>query len=309
MQSLLILACGCACAQGLEYGAATRLPPLQQATRGAEAYYAIATRRDRIGRIVAPVMINGQGPFRFMLDTGATRTALSLSLVNRLGLPLDEHSQVSVTGVAGSAVVGTTVVEELRSGDFILGRQRLPVLSGLVFEGIEGVLGMDGMDRKRVTADFARDRLLIEDSPNRRSAFGRSVIPVEFLSGRLLLVTGRVGQVSTRIVIDTGGTHTLGNRALYEALVHGNAIHGWEFATSVTDVVSAMQLGTIRRAPLLRIGASTIDNVSVTFGDFHVFEAWHLRDQPALLLGMDVLGTLTELTIDYRRRELAILGQ
>src|SRR5690606_32715782 len=48
------------------------------ATDGEEALYASPTRRDRIGRIIAPVIINGQGPFRFVVDTGATHSAISL---------------------------------------------------------------------------------------------------------------------------------------------------------------------------------------------------------------------------------------
>lgn len=305
--SLSILIGGCALAQDVDFAPATRLPPLQAQVNGPEAYYAIATRRDRIGRIVAPVMINGQGPFHFMLDTGATRTALALSLTQKLKLPVDLQSRVSVTGVAGSAAVGTAMVAQLRTGDMLLSNQRLPVLSGLVLDGIDGILGMDGLDNKRVTADFVHDRLVIVVSPNHRPEFGRSVIPVEFLSDRLLLATGRVGQIRTRIVIDTGGTHTLGNKALYDALIHGNAIQGWEFATSVTDVIEASQLGTIRHTPLLRLGNSMINNVNVTFGDFHVFKAWNLTAEPAMLVGMDVLGTLAELTIDYRRKELEIL--
>ena len=45
-----------------------------------------ATRSDRLGRVVAPVSVNGQGPFRFIVDTGANRSVLSQGLVERLGL-------------------------------------------------------------------------------------------------------------------------------------------------------------------------------------------------------------------------------
>ena len=38
--------------------------------------FATPTTLDRAGRIVAPVEINGRGPFRFILDTGANRSAM-----------------------------------------------------------------------------------------------------------------------------------------------------------------------------------------------------------------------------------------
>jgi hypothetical protein len=44
----------------------------------------------------------------------------------------------------------------------------------------------------------------------------------------------------------------------------------------------------------------------VTFGDFHVFKVWSLLDEPALVIGMDVLGTLSEFSIDYPRREFQL---
>jgi hypothetical protein len=37
-----------------------------------EPRFVAPTRRDRIGRILAPVLVNGQGPFRLVLDTGAS---------------------------------------------------------------------------------------------------------------------------------------------------------------------------------------------------------------------------------------------
>ena len=42
-----------------------------------EPRFVAPTRRDRIGRIWAPVLINGQGPFRLVLDTGASHSALT----------------------------------------------------------------------------------------------------------------------------------------------------------------------------------------------------------------------------------------
>jgi hypothetical protein len=42
------------------------------------------------------------------------------------------------------------------------------------------------------------------------------------------------------------------------------------------------------------------------FSDLHIFEYWQLNSRPALIIGMDVLGALDTLIIDYRRKELQI---
>ncbi len=58
--------------------------------------------------------------------------------------------------------------------------------------------------------------------------------------------------------------------------------------------------------PKVRIGAAELRGLEVTFGDLHVFRIWKLENQPALLIGMDLLGTVQRLVIDYRRREIQI---
>jgi hypothetical protein len=46
--------------------------------------------------------------------------------------------------------------------------------------------------------------------------------------------------------------------------------------------------------------------VSITYGDMYIFDRWQLMNEPTLVLGMDVLGTVDVLVIDYRLRELQI---
>ena len=53
-----------------------------------EPRFVAPTTWDRIGRVWAPVMINGQGPFRLVLDTGASRSAITRAVVDELGLPI-----------------------------------------------------------------------------------------------------------------------------------------------------------------------------------------------------------------------------
>src|SRR5688572_4325632 len=47
---------------------------------------ALDTRRDRYEHMLAPVQINDQGPFHFLLDTGANVSCVSHALMERLDL-------------------------------------------------------------------------------------------------------------------------------------------------------------------------------------------------------------------------------
>src|SRR5450432_1789674 len=70
-----------------------------------EPRYVSPTRRDQIGRIWAPVMINGRGPFRLVLDTGASHSAITALVALALGLPTDQNKPVMLRGVTGFMVV------------------------------------------------------------------------------------------------------------------------------------------------------------------------------------------------------------
>jgi hypothetical protein len=72
----------------------------------------------------------------------------------------------------------------------------------------------------------------------------------------------------------------------------------------VQGVTPHIQNGDMALAPRIQIGTLQLNQVGVTFGDMYVFEVWGFREQPALLLGMDVLGLLDSLVIDYGRKQI-----
>ena len=85
-----------------------------------------AISKDTAGRAVALININGQGPFRFILDTGANRSVLSQALATRLGLA---HSGVDVVHSVDNAELAKLVnVESLSFGSLRLSSGETPVL-------------------------------------------------------------------------------------------------------------------------------------------------------------------------------------
>jgi hypothetical protein len=256
-------------------------------------------------RIIVPVTINGRGPFRFMIDTGANQSVLAESLLPRLDLPSRTRTLLAVAGVNGSAMVASAHIDRLDAGALHLSNVQLPVLSGRLLEGIDGILGADGLGNKKMSADFISGQISISLSQGSEARSRFFVVPLQ--RGPWLEVDGYVGHVLTRAIIDTGSTHTLGNRALLDALNQGRSDPLAHSDTQVIDATQALQPATVGRVPQILLGEASIENLSVAFGDFPVFETWGVQDQPALLVGMDVLGSLAGLSIDYRRRELDLL--
>ncbi len=270
------------------------------------ALYAIPTRPDQSGRIVALVTINGRGPFRFMLDTGSNRTVLARSVLAKLGLVADGDAPMAVTGINGSEEAPSVHIDSLDAGALNFRDLRMPVLSGPVLAGLDGILGMDGFAGLKLSADFTRDQISISVSRGKRAAVVYSVIPVEFLSERLLMAEGRIGRVAVKAIIDTGSPHTLGNAALLAALTKEHRRNA-RFEIRVIDATQTAEFSAIGTVPSFSVGPMIINNLDVHFGSFKIFKTWGIEQQPALLVGMDVLGTLERLSIDYRRREVALL--
>jgi predicted aspartyl protease len=262
------------------------------------------TRTDRIGRLLVPVTINGQGPFRFVLDTGANRTVLTPQLVTHLGLPISTSSKLIMTGVTGSAAVPTVAVEHVKVGDVELKNVQLPVAAGLS-EDVSGTLGVDALPDTRVLLDFANGRIQIHKAHYESLKDGFSRIRGQCRFERLLIVRASVGRIPVRAVVDTGSQFTLGNLALRTKLGFPEQLD----PVRTTDVIGETldrQKGERRPVPVVRVGPLQSPSPSFIFGDFHVFKLWGLEEEPAIVMGMDMLGSLNTLIIDYQRCEMRV---
>jgi hypothetical protein len=125
------------------------------------------------------------------------------------------------------------------------------------------------------------------------------------MRGRLLTVDAWLVGIRVKAIIDTGGQATLGNLALREALAEKRRK---QEAAAIPDLVTGatldVQTGNRISTPAITMGEVLVRNAAMTFADFAIFEYWDLTDEPAMLIGMDVLGLLDTLVIDYRRKEL-----
>jgi hypothetical protein len=270
-----------------------------------EPRYVAPTRRDKIGRIWAPVLINDQGPFRLVLDTGASNSAVTAAVAAALGLPLTNDNPVMLRGVTGSREVPTIPVESIVVGDLELRSKRLPIVVDAL-GGAEGVLGTEGLQDKRIFIDFRHDKITIFRSHSQRAPPGFLTIPITVVNGLLLVADIRIGSLRAKAIIDTGGQGTLANLPMRDALVsrlRPEDMHADEITGATLDV----QRGDRLAVPPIRIGDLTIRAAHITVGDMYIFQHWKMTHAPALLIGMDVLGLLDTLIIDYKRHELQVL--
>ena len=267
-----------------------------------EPRFVAPTRRDKIGRIWAPVMINGRGPFRLVLDTGASRSAVNAQVAEAIGIVPDPTQPVLLRGVTGIVAVPTIRVESFSVGDVILTPAVLPIVIDAL-GGADGVLGTEGFADKRVYIDFRHDLITVTHSHATRARPDFISVPLERSGAGLLIVSAHVGGVRVHAIIDTGGQSTIGNEVMRQTLVRRRA-QGTR--SEVIDVTNTSQDGESFPSSPIDFGALQVQGARITYGDMHIFDHWHLNNEPALLIGMDVLGLLDVFIIDYRLHELQL---
>jgi predicted aspartyl protease len=279
-----------------------KAPSPEVVVEAPEPRFVAPTLRDRIGRIWAPVMINGRGPFRLVLDTGASDSAIVAAVAEALGLAPQADHLVLLQGVAGSAIVSTVHVDSLSVGDLDVTSVTLPILADAL-GGAEGVLGTAGLTDKRIDIDFRHDRITIARSRGQHAPLGFITLPLERSGPGLLMVAGSVDRVRVHAVIDTGAERSIGNEALRRSLV---SRHARGTPEKIVDVTTHVQGGEMFESPPIKLGGIEIQGARITYGEAQIFERWQLTHDPTLLIGMDALGLVDELIIDYRRRELQL---
>ena len=95
--------------------------------------------------LLAPVTLNGAGPFEFVVDTGTQTTLVDHGLVRQLGLRLD--AEESFASLASESVARRVTVHEIAIGPkTLVNREILAADLGPMRrsgENIQGVLGLD----------------------------------------------------------------------------------------------------------------------------------------------------------------------
>jgi predicted aspartyl protease len=270
-------------------------PPVQTTIAGAY---------DSSMRMTVPVTIDGKGPFRFVVDTGADRTVISRELAGRLGLaPAGEATMHSMAGVQQ---VPTVALERLGIAGRIVPRIDAPALAEENL-GAHGLLGIDSLKNRRIVMNFVTRTLTIAE-PGAAEPITPDTIVVTARSryGQLVLVDAEIDGVRVTVVVDSGAQNSIGNPALKAMLMKRH--RKMTFAsTYMIDVTGARLAADVAMVGRVRIGGINLRQVGVAFADAHPFKRYGLADRPAMLLGINTLRSFRRVSIDFAQRKVRFL--
>jgi predicted aspartyl protease len=260
---------------------------------------AIGARADRQFRLTVPVHVEGHGPFRFMIDTGAQRTVLSASLAQQLGL--EAGPRLRVVGIVQDTQVPSAKVGNLDLGPINLSRMQVPLLDR-AHMGADGIIGTDTLQDQRVLLDFSRELMTLGDAhANGGNGGYEIVVKARRKSGQLIIANARLDGINVAVIIDTGAETSIGNRALQAALGR----RGQSFAPVLVESVTGHSvLAEVGSAEKLTMRNVVITNPAIAFTDTPAFEEIGLADKPALFLGMREMRVFKRVAIDFPRKRV-----
>ena len=155
---LVVMALGCSLPSAVSPGSPSETAP-------GEVSFKLAGPNE--AALIVPVKINGNGPYDFVLDTGATFTCVDRPLAEELKLPnwSGPLGTVVITGGEGEMgfvkidrfeVGGTASASELVACKLDLSRMQPPGF------GIKGLVGLNFLKNYHLTIDFQRKTLRLD---------------------------------------------------------------------------------------------------------------------------------------------------
>jgi len=239
----------------------------------------------RYGHILVPVSIDGGPPRTFAVDTAASHVVLDQTTFRDL-MPAES----AAAGDAARAAHGAhgTLAAALTRLDSVMLWQReskdldavlLPV-AGLGHRGppdFDGVLGIPYLSRFLVDIDFETRRLALYDRADASSCRlcpPQEAVALDTLVGGLKAIRVTLDGVPLRALLDTGAARSVLNPAAAERLPDWGTGTGQPSPATIT-IGRRVVVQTPRPEAL----------------DLPVFGTLGLADKPAMILGLDILGS------------------
>ena len=267
----------------------------------------VAAVTDDAQHLTIDVAVDGKGPFRFVVDTGADRSVIATDVASSLGLL--KGRQVLVQGIVRTIPASTVTVRQISFGPVTRHNLDIPVLPRQFLQA-DGYLGLDTIDGYRVTLDFKNHALEVREP---RSHFVDTILPPNQAriptfgrNGHLRAVNCSVDGVRSTAFIDTGAEVTAGNPPLFAELLKRNPNYAKFGTMPLTGITGGVSEGRVTAITAIKIGDVTFSNGLMAIANLQVFDIWGLADEPALLIGMDYLRQFSRVSIDYGIKEIRL---
>ncbi len=270
------------------------------------------------GLLTVPVRINDAKPVRFMIDTGATRSAIYKSSALELGLPIESEKTVQIHGM-----IQNERRPEIRASKFVLGNYSvintpLAILDRPKDEALEietdlsGILAMDILinyqlifDHKSKTLHFTKNRKKPLKIPQHWKQIKLTTNPYIDDGRNLRFLEMRMIGSNTSALLDTGSELNIMNWhvAKYPNVrqLRKRLRETWK----LTGAIGQFKPRVRAQIKGFRAGQKYWRNQEFIVMDFDSLDILGIKDKPFIIAGVGLINE-TSFILDFRHNILAL---
>ncbi len=257
------------------------------------------------GHYVSPVLVNGQGPFEFVIDTGAEGCAVYQDFARQQGF--ESAGTEQMIGQTGASMLELVTVNRIETAGVAAGPLSCVVLPPRKDGGkLYGIIGLDSMGPYSV---------YFHPSSQKLAFYPTNTPPATVLASRFVSVDGQhrgnalltfpisINGAAGIAVLDSGARRSVIN--IQFATAAGIDIDNLTADEPLFGAAGIKQV--MRRGTLGTVGISdrTYPNVQGTVADLAVFAAFGVENEPAMILGLDFLASGAML-VDFPAKKIFI---
>jgi predicted acetyltransferase len=163
-------------------------------------------------RILVDVFINGQGPFKFIFDTGGGNS-MTYALAHKLNLPVKDAGQGTGAG-NGSQSMGETHVKSMQFGEivqtdldfYVMDYSKIQKAFG--FKALDGIFGFEVLQKYLTVIDYENLILTLYENPSSFDPSSFAALKFELIYDKPFIKTVISG-FTAHTLLDTGDRSAL----------------------------------------------------------------------------------------------------
>lgn len=257
---------------------------------------------DRFDRPMVNTIVNGLGPYPFIIDTGASKSVIYRGLTALTGMAaIPNRSRRIITATGYKRVLVYPVTDF-----YVLGRtlkvEETVALPDIIGSDAKGLIGVDMLAGHTLYMDLKSGAANLELSTDDGPGEGWVMVQGRPVAYGSLALEVNIGGLDVPVIVDTGASDTVINTAGSEAVAR--SAEGIRRETIRASISGGREMiFTALRVPEFNVGAFQHQNMRLVVSDVPVFTLLGAKDVPAIILGMDLLGE-QPFAIDFKNWRL-----
>lgn len=293
---------------------------LATAARAAEPVATLSYRIDYDGWITVGAMVNGQGPYDFVIDTGSTLTIAFANLAVQQNFQPSGGPDLRVLGISSAGKLTPYVL-----GEVALGEAALHDHIGIVLPDWapprrtpHGIIGLDFLRAYAVYFDHETRTMTFYPHGGIPEALTKGLARIKLepddfgtASGVLFTVAGHLNREKITFIVDLGSVSSLINYRAGEA-IYANSVafaygpgRGFTTGSRIADVFDDRTRARIALINRIEIGGVWWRNLSLWLYNAPIFDELGVQRFRYGLAGIDLLAD-RDFALDFGENKMFI---